>query len=170
MKRWFVMIVGYLLILGTTATAQDEMINPMDPERREQMEALRIWKMTEFLNLSTEQSGVFFPRLKEFEDFVHANQDKQRSIMKKIYELTCDENYSVTDRDVKKYTQELADLEREIIAHKQAFVVEIGDVLTAEQQLKFIVFDNRFRNRLMRSIYQPHSHHKGYKPKERKEP
>lgn len=170
MNRWSLLFLGIFFILGDAATAQEDMIKPMDADRREQMEALRIWKMTEFLNLSTEQSALFFPRLKKFEDFVHANQDQQRDIMREIYELTNQDDYTATAKEVADYARRLADLEREIIDRKQAFVSEIGDVLTEKQQLKFIVFDNRFRNRLMRSIYHHPNHHRDNKPTERKEP
>ncbi|MBU0711096.1 hypothetical protein KJ762_00950 [bacterium] len=167
MNRWIGIVLIGLFILGTAAQAQDDFMEPMDPDRREQMEALRIWKMTEYLELSTEQSILFFPRLKEFEDIIHDNQNRQRDIMKSIYELLKDENYTTTEKDVKNYAKQLAGLEKEISNQKEAFITSIGDVLTKDQQLKFIVFDNRFRNRLMRSIYQPQGHGKGPK-RERK--
>jgi len=167
MNRWIGISLLGLLILGATVQAQDDFMKPMDPARREKMEALRIWKMTEYLEISTEQSVQFFPRLKEFEDFICKNQDKQRDIMLKIHQMSKDKNYTATGQDIKKYAKQLADLEKEISDRKEAFIISIGDVLTEDQQIKFIVFDNRFRNRLMRSIYQPHSHGKGPK-KERK--
>lgn len=161
MNRWIGISLLGLLILGAAVQAQDDFMGPMDPARREKMEALRIWKMTECLELSAEQSTQFFPRLKEFEDFIRDNQDKQRNIMTKIHQLTNDKNYTATEKDVKKYAKQLADLEKEILDRKEAFIISIGDVLTEDQQMKFIVFDNRFRNRLMRSIYQPYGHGKG---------
>lgn len=167
MNRLIRIVFIGLFILGTATQAQDDFMGPMDPARREQMEALRIWKMTEYLELGSEQSVRFFPRLKEFEDIIHDNQDKQRDIMKKIYELLNNEDYSATGKDVKNYAKQLADLEKEISDRKEAFIISIGDVLTENQQMKFIVFDNRFRNRLMRSIYQPQGHGRGPK-RERK--
>jgi len=167
MNRWIGIVLIGLFIQGAVVMAQDDFMEPMDPDRREQMEALRIWKMTEYLELSTEQSIQFFPRLKEFEDIIHENQNRQRNIMKSIYELLKDENYATTEKDVKNYAKQLADLEKEISNQKEAFIISIGDVLREDQQLKFIVFDNRFRNRLMRSICQPPGHEKSPK-RERK--
>jgi len=167
MNRWIGIVLIGLFIQGTVVMAQDDFMETMDPDRREQMEALRIWKMTEYLELSTEESIQFFPRLKEFEDIIHENQNRQRNIMKSIYELLKDENYTTTEKDVKNYAKQLADLEKEISNQKEAFIISIGDVLREDQQLKFIVFDNRFRNRLMRSICQPPGHEKSPK-RERK--
>ena len=167
MNRWIGIVLIGLFIQGTVVMAQDDFMETMDPDRREQMEALRIWKMTEYLELSTEESIQFFPRLKEFEDIIHENQNRQRNIMKSIYELLKDENYTTTEKDVKNYAKQLADLEKEISNQKEVFIISIGDVLRKDQQLKFIVFDNRFRNRLMRSICQPPGHEKSPK-RERK--
>ena len=167
MNRWIGIVLIGLFIQGTVVMAQDDFMETMDPDRREQMEALRIWKMTEYLELSTEESIQFFPRLKEFEDIIHENQNRQRNIMKSIYELLKDENYTTTEKDVKNYAKQLADLEKEISNQKEVFIISIGDVLREDQQLKFIVFDNRFRNRLMRSICQPPGHEKSPK-RERK--
>jgi len=167
MNKWVGVVLIGLFVQGTVIMAQNDSMEPMDPDRREQMEALRIWKMTEYLELSTEQSAQFFPRLKEFEDILHESQNKQRDIMKSIYELLKDENFTPSEQEVKNYAKQLADLEKEISDKKEAFIINIGDVLREDQQLKFIVFDNRFRNRLMRSICQPPGHEKSPK-RERK--
>ena len=166
MKKVLIFIIG-LLLTGATLMAQDDFTGPMDPDRREQMESLRIWKMTEFLDLTPEQAKRFFPRLKEYEARIHENMNKQRDIMKKIYELGKDKDYKATDKEVKEYAWQLANLEKDIAEQKAKFVIDIGDVLTENQQLKFIVFDNRFRNRLMRSIYQPSGHRMKSPRKER---
>ncbi|MBN2602041.1 MAG: hypothetical protein JXR87_08610 [Candidatus Marinimicrobia bacterium] len=168
-RRIKIVLIG-LLLLGTVVMAQDNFMEPMDPGRREQMEALRIWKMTEYLELSAEQSAQFFPRLKEFENSIHENQNMQREIMKSIYELLRDDNVKTSEKDVKNYAKRLADLEKEISNQKEAFIINIGDVLREDQQLKFIVFDNRFRNRLMRSLCKPNDPQTGHRTRERKEP
>ena len=125
---------------------------PMNPERREQMEALRIWKMTEFLGLTSDQSIRFFPKLKEMEAGIRKNLDKQRDIMIEINKLTEDPKYKANPADVKKYAYRLAELEKEIVTDKENFIISCADVLTTEQQLKFMTFENRFRSRLMRSL------------------
>jgi len=138
--------------------AQEDFMGPMDPDRRERMEALRIWKMTEFLDLTTEQAAQFFPRLKEFMKSIRDDQDRQRKIMIEIHKLVKDKDYKSSRPDVKKYANQLSELEKNIITKKEAFILDIGDVLTADQQMKYIIFENRFRNRLMRTLCQPEGH------------
>ena len=134
--------------------AQEDFKGPMDPDRRERMESLRIWKMTEFLDLTTEQSTKFFPKLKEFKESIRDDRDKQRKIMIEIHKLVNDEDSKSSQADVKKYAKQLSELEKNIITKKEAFIIDTGDVLTADQQMKYIIFENRFRSRLMRALYQ----------------
>ncbi len=134
--------------------AQEDFMGPMDPDRRERIEALRIWKMTEFLDLTTEQAAQFFPKLKEFTKSIRDDRDRQRKIMIEIHKLVNDEDYKSSHANVKKFAKQLSELEKSIITKKEAFIIDTGDVLTADQQMKYIIFENRFRNRLMRALYQ----------------
>ena len=134
--------------------AQEDFMGPMDPDRRERMEALRIWKMTEFLDLTTEQSTKFFPKLKEFKESIRDDRDRQRKIMIEIHKLVNDEDYKSSHAVVKKYAKQLSELEKNIITKKEAFIIDTGDILTADQQMKYLIFENRFRNRLMKALYQ----------------
>ncbi len=138
--------------------AQEDFMGPMDPDRRERMETLRIWKMTEFLDLTTEQSTKFFPKLKEFKESIRSDQDKQRKIMIEIHKLVNDKDYKSSYADVKNYAKQLSELEKSIITKKEAFIIDTGDILTADQQMKYLIFENRFRNRLMKALYQPDGH------------
>ncbi|MCK4640228.1 MAG: hypothetical protein KAU06_02720 [Candidatus Marinimicrobia bacterium] len=134
--------------------AQEDFMGPMDPDRRERIETLRIWKMTEFLDLTIKQSIKFFPKLKEFRESISDDRDRQRKIMIEIHKLVNDEDYKSSHADVKKYAKQLSELEKNIITKKEAFIIDTGDILTADQQMKYIIFENRFRNRLIRALYQ----------------
>jgi len=160
-------VVITMVLTGTIiASAQEEFMPPMDPGRMEQMEALRIWKMTEFLDLNPDQSAQFFPLLKQHEKLIRENQDKQRGMMAEIYEMVNNKDTRINSADVKKYAKKLAELEKDIVNQKESFILSLGDVLTENQQMKFIVFENRFRNRLMRSLYQPHGPERPHKRKD----
>ena len=130
---------------------QDD-FGPMNPERRERMESLRIWKMTEFLELSSDQSVLFFPKLREYEESIRSDQEGQREIIRRINEKIEREADRISEEDVRKYTQQMTDFEKKIIDKKQKFILDLSDVLTPEQQMKFIIFDSNFRNRLMKML------------------
>jgi len=140
-----------LVLMANGLFGQDD-FKPMNPERRERMESLRIWKMTEFLELSSDQSVLFFPKLREYEASIRSDQEGQREIIRRINEKIEREADRIGQDDVRKYTQQMTDFEKRIIDKKQKFILDLSDVLTPEQQMKFIIFDSNFRNRLMKML------------------
>jgi len=138
----------------TGLLAQEDFWMAPNPERRERLETLRIWKMTEFLDLSSEKSAAFFPKLKDFEKYIRSKQEKQRELMQEITEKINESDYSPNKSDVKKLTHQLAEIEKDIIDQKEEFINDLSTVLTPEQQLKYIIFENRFRRNLMKTLNQ----------------
>ncbi len=155
MKRIFQCILIIVIVNSMTGLlAQEDFWMDHNPERRERLETLRIWKMTEFLDLSSEQSAAFFPKLKDFEKYIRSKQKKQGELMQEITEKINKSDYSPNKSDVKKLTHQLAEIEKDIITQKEEFINNLSTVLTPEQQLKYIIFENRFRRNLMKTLNQ----------------
>ncbi len=155
MKRIFQCVLIILIVNSMTGLlAQEDFWMAPNPERRERLETLRIWKMTEFLDLSSEKSAAFFPKLKDFEKYIRSKQEKQRELMQEITEKINESDYSPNKSDVKKLTHQLAEIEKDIIDQKEEFINDLSTVLTPEQQLKYIIFENRFRRNLMKTLNQ----------------
>jgi Spy/CpxP family protein refolding chaperone len=123
--------------------------------RREQMETLRIYKMTEFLELTPDQSARFFPMLKTFEEKVRRMQREQMQLMQEINQKTKSSSAAVSEVDVQKYLKNIAQVERDIIGEKEKFIGSLKSVLTPYQQLRYMIFENRFRHRLLKTLNPP---------------
>lgn len=118
---------------------------------KEKLEMIRIWKLTEELNLSEDQSTQFFPKLKELQ---RIREEFERNRMKIIEEI---ENYL---RNAKKYEKELKAKLQELELSESKFreaeakiKKEIAAILTPEQQAKFMLFQMRF-NEELRNVIQ----------------
>lgn len=156
-------LVTLSLILGVPLLAQQpppdrdriSMMGDMEA-RRERLEALRIYKMTEFLNLTEDQAANFYPRLNAFENGIREKQKQQMKIIREIDRKVADGNFKTSEAEVKKYSRQLADAERDMIQEKEKFINELGDILTPEQQMRYLIFEARFRQRLIRSLEIKH--------------
>ncbi len=118
---------------------------------KEKLEMIRIWKLTEELNLSEDQSTRFFPKLKELK---RVREEFEQNRMKIIEEI---ENYL---RNAKKYEKELKAKIQELELSESKFreaeakiKKEIAAILTPEQQAKFMLFQMRF-NEELRNVIQ----------------
>lgn len=169
------LLLTLMILLGASAQllAQPDLPDPFDElganmaGRREQMETLRIYKMTEFLELTPEQSVQFFPKLKKFEDMIREKQLQQMKLMREIDQKTQTPDAKFSETDVKKYLQGIAQIERDIINEKEKFINDLSSILTPYQQLKYMIFENRFRQRLLKTLNPPPPPPDEQKPKRR---
>ncbi len=144
-----------VLMLFSGLMAQEDWNPARVQHRRERIEQLRIWKMTEFLELTTPQSEKFFPRLHKFEGQIHTIKKEQADLMHKINTKIETEDYQPSEKEVLKIAEQLSELERQIIKHKIDFIKSLSGTLNPEQQMKFLIFENRFRNHLMKAMCNP---------------
>jgi hypothetical protein len=117
---------------------------------RERVNTMRMWKLTEYLDLSEEQADKFFPRTrehqKEADEFVVQRRDLYDDFRKKI-----DEG-KVNDRDVDQFLDEMARLEKAQIDLRMNHIRGFKDVLSDEQLAKFAIFQERLRRELRQRL------------------
>ena len=128
------LLLASLCVL-TIGNAQDE----MESKKREKMEMLAVWKLTEHLELTAEQGEKFFPRFREHEAEKKNIREQQKAIYKQLKEK--DEN---SQSDVDAAMNQLVALEKQMIDARQSFVTGMKDILSAEQQLKLLTFQGEF--------------------------
>jgi len=171
----YLLLLTLIILLGASVQlfAQPDLPDPFDEfganmaGRREQMETLRIYKMTEFLELTPEQSVQFFPKLKKFENTIREKQHQQMKLIREIDQNIQTPDAKFSETDVKKYLQGIAQIERDIINEKEKFISDLGSILTPYQQLRYMIFENRFRQRLLKTLNPPPSPPDEQKPKRR---
>ena len=119
----------------------------MRPEQmRERVNAMKIWKLTEYLELTEEQAGTFFVRLREHEEEAAAFNREKRQLYEEFQKRI--DKGEVKQRDVDQYLDESAKLEQAHIELRKQHLQSMKDILSEEQFAKFAVFQERFRREL----------------------
>jgi Spy/CpxP family protein refolding chaperone len=119
----------------------------MDPARmRERVNAMKIWKLTEYLELTEEQAGPFFARLRVHEDEAAEINRRKKQLYREFQEQI--DKGGVKSKDVDRYLEETAKLEQSHIELRTQHIQSMEDILTEEQMAKFAVFQERFRREL----------------------
>ena len=138
-----------LIIMPVSLFAQPPggQFDRMNKPRREQIELLRIWKMTEELDLTEQQAEKFFPKLRS-EDKKNEELEKQRGIIfKDLHEKV--KNGEVDAKELDKTIDNLTEIQINIIQKNAKFIREMEGVLSTDQQAKLIIFRHRFRERMV---------------------
>lgn len=110
---------------------------------REAIEAYRIWKLTEVLDLSDEQMPLFFSKLREIDDMEATLRREELDALRDIKRLLAAKDVdekdleSALDRYIKarkRRTEEVAKLRQEAM-----------EMLNLRQRCQYVVFEERFR-------------------------
>ncbi|MCD6098703.1 hypothetical protein J7K18_07425 [bacterium] len=137
--RRMVLLMGFVFLFAGVIFSQP----PELPERvKKRVETFRIWKLTEFLELTDEQAASFFPKYNAFrkerehlrEEHLAAEDSIRMLLGKKGNE----------DR-LKSLCSRLQDNRRAASELEINFFNECSKILTTEQQAKLMIFEEQFR-------------------------
>jgi hypothetical protein len=154
-KNIFRFLLLFFLVVGFTVNSIAE--PPEDPDRpptkeqmekvRKRIETLRMWRLTQALDLDEKTSAQIFPLLNKFErnraEIEHALRDGMRELRGSLKERREGLLKNILDKleQNHKAMQMINDEER----------AELKRILTIEQQAKFVLFQHEF-NREIRKI------------------
>ncbi len=147
-------IILFVLFLALSITAQDF---PPKHQRGEgprgRIEQLEKIKLLETLDLDEETSVRFFSRRNDFKEEHKEIINKRDEILLEI-ELNLQKERTSDEFDYQSALNNLSDIEKRIIKHREVFISSLKDILTIEQIAKFVVFESKFmrevRDALMR--------------------
>ena len=112
----------------------------------ERIATMKIWRLTEYLELSSTEGEKVFPRIRQHEEEMQAHRAAMRELVDQYLEDM--EAAKLSPRDVDRFVEELSRLEKERIDLRARHITEMKDVMTEEQYAKFAVFEERFRRGL----------------------
>jgi hypothetical protein len=149
-------VIG-LLILGTaagTALSQDEPSGfseawktwaaTQDP--RDLVEAYRVWKLTEALDLSEEQMPLFFSKIRQIDKLDAEHRKEEIRALREIGRLL--ETGDASDADLDRALREYEDLRRRHLEEVRTVRQEAAQLLSIRQRCQYVVFEERFKTHL----------------------
>jgi len=114
--------------------------------RRDRLSTVKMWKLTEYLDLSEEQAEKFFPRTrehqKEMDKIVQQRRQHYEDFQQKI------DDGGIEARDVDLYVAETARLDKALIDLRTRHLQGMKDLLNDEQLARFAVFNEHFRRQI----------------------
>jgi molecular chaperone GrpE (heat shock protein) len=117
---------------------------------RDIIEAYRVWKLTEALDLSEEQMPVFFARLRKVEETSAEFKQEEHKALRKIGRLL--EEKDAHEADLARALAEYEELRREHRKEAARLRSEAVALLNVRQRCQHAVFEERFRSELREMI------------------
>ena len=143
MLRWLVLIAPLISLFG-----QDPMMPPPgseDKDPRAIIEKVRIYLLTEKLDLSEEQAVKFFPKLN---DLRKAEEDVQKERMGIIAKLEGQVREKASEKDLLQTLSGFENLIKTKADKDKKIRDELRSLLTPVQQAKFLIFQTKFEQEI----------------------
>ena len=141
-----------LIILTTVINANPaigQKLSYGSPEGR--LEMMKMWKMTEILELSEEQASRFFPRYNSLEKELKNISVKQRELLIKMKKLTGKKN-GITEKELENIVSKISNLEEDKKEKKKKFFEGLDQVLSTDQMAKYYGFEIWFKEELRQGL------------------
>lgn len=142
MKNKYVMI-GMIIFLMTFTVLFAQTDN---------LKSYRIYKMTEYLDLTPKQSEEFFPLLKKYEFRVAAISREEEKYYEKIKIRS--HRKEISEIELDKVLQRVNAFENSRLQAKQDFIKRSRGVLNTEQVSRLPFFETEFRKNLKQEYIQ----------------
>jgi len=119
---------------------------PMRERIRRKIKTIKIWRLSEAVGLTPEQSEKFFPVYNKFQDQQETIEKERRTRLERVQQLADDPQSR--DSDIREAMDEMKIFDQRTIEIRDAFLIDIGKVLSLRQQAKLLVFEERFNQDL----------------------
>lgn len=156
-----------LFVLASFSWAQppsppDSDIPQQEKEKvRENIETLRMWKLIDALDLTSDQSTSFLPVLKELQDAKRNFHDTREELIRKLESAV--ESEQLDEKTLKADLLALENARKQFQSQLDDFFIKSSQILTLKQQVKLLIFEERFERRLREGIEQMRGGHKRWK-------
>lgn len=111
---------------------------------RERLTMVRMWKLVETLELSEQQSMIFFPIINSHEETIDSLHKNMRLLTQKLEKALLDEN----PEEMENILDSLSELKSRMVQEESDFYDQLRNTLTLEQQAKYVLFEGKWREEL----------------------
>ncbi|MEO0108585.1 MAG: hypothetical protein ABIK62_05370 [candidate division WOR-3 bacterium] len=142
------MLLGLLVPAYLAAQPAEPPGSPPGPRAR--LEALRIWRLTEELRLTEEQSAEFFPRLRRMREVHEGHRRARQALLAQLGDIL---NKKPLDAEqLRIRLDSLEALEENTRVTERRLRNEMNEILTLEQQARLYLFQANFERETRRLI------------------
>ncbi|MBA7667758.1 hypothetical protein ES703_75856 [subsurface metagenome] len=142
-----------VILLGLIAISSSQPFNNEDP--RAIIEKVRIYRLTQELDLTTEQAMEFFPKLNELQKIEKAFRQKKIQILFELRNLLKND---ADDKEILIVVSKYEDIQRKKIEDQIEKIKEMWKILTPVQRAKFLIFQEEFDDEIRKMIRQVKKH------------
>lgn len=141
--------IGVLVLIGLVLGASAPGMAQDERHAKEIIDAYRVWKLTDVLDLSEDDMPVFFSRMKRIGEAEEEHRRAQREAVHEINELL---KAGASDADLENALRDYEEMRRKHWEETEQLRRDAAEMLTLKQRCQYTVFEERFRAEIRQMI------------------
>lgn len=120
-----------------------------DQDPRAIIEKVKIYRLTQELDLTTEQAVVFFPKLNELQKIEREFGEGKKEIIDNLKKLIKD---NASEQEILEEVAKYEKLHKDKLTKQMDKIKELWKILTPIQRAKFLIFQEEFNKEIREMI------------------
>jgi hypothetical protein len=138
-----------LLVAGILMMAVGECAGQDERRARDIIDAYRVWRLTDVLDLSEDEMPVFFSRIRNIGEAEAEHRKAERDAVKQIETLI---DSGAGEAELREALDEYEEMRQAHWNDIQKLREDAASMLTLEQRCKYAVFEEEFRSEIRKMI------------------
>jgi Spy/CpxP family protein refolding chaperone len=136
-----------LILLGLAIVCFAQPFDDQDP--RAIIEKVKIYRLTQELDLTSEQAVVFFPKLNELQKIEREFGEGKKEIIDELKKLVAD---NAPEEKILEQVAKYEKLHKDKLTKQMNKIKELWKILTPLQRAKFLIFQEEFNKEIREMI------------------
>lgn len=152
-QRKSALLLATLMVLTCALPAQSRQKNrnTKQPNRNEQqMNMLRMWKLTEFVELTEEQGEKVFPAVRAQQAEIRELGKQKRALLGEFMEKV--DNDKASRKDTDAYLSAMENLQKKNSASRKKHFRAMKSLLEEKQYARYVIFDDHFKGQIRKQL------------------
>ena len=146
-QTWYILLISFIIGQEVDRGVKHNYDRDSHRSKQDRMEMMMVWRLTEGLELSTEQAEKFFPRFRDHRKKMDQIRSKIKDQNKEL-RGKMNNNQTLKDDDVFDIMKEVTELRKKAHDIEFEFLSGMNDLLTADQ----LAFLGMFKQRMLNEI------------------
>jgi Spy/CpxP family protein refolding chaperone len=158
-RKWMVATtMAVTIVLGAVVFAQAEPFGKLGKRpgiqkrarMRERIELMKMWKLTEALDLDQETAAKLFPLLRDQEEKAKELREKRREVFRQMKDEVAKDNPD--SQALRQMIEKFKQNERDVVEMRNERIDELSKLLSDAQMAKLIIFVPKFKRDVAKLI------------------
>lgn len=151
-RRLTLLLTMIIMTTGVLPAQNSQKKRSAKPQssREQKMSMVRMWKMTEYLEMTEKQGEKVFPAVRahqaEMSELIQSRREIMRTFMEKV------QNDKASTKETEAYIKAVESIEKSMLSKRTKHLRAMKSILNEIQYARYVIFDDHFKGQIRKQL------------------